>query len=146
MRGVPALLLSFVAGVWCVYLCVVMMEEGNIWVMIVSNVVTLLSGGGLGWVFTIKSLKRQQEADAMKSAQEVYRGVIEDLNQERGRLQGTIERMEAENRERSAKLAGVERQLTVIKRQLSWMKPLLCGVKDCERRKPINLKKGDEIV
>ena len=123
-----------------------MIEESNIWVMIISNVVTLLSGGGLGWVFTIKSLKRQQEADAMKSAQEVYRGVIEDLNQERGRLQGTIERMEAENQERSAKLAGVERQLVVIKRQLSWMKPLLCGVKDCEKRKPINLKKEDEIV
>lgn len=123
-----------------------MIEDSNIWVMIVSNVVTLLSGGGLGWVFTIKSLKRQQEADAMKSAQEVYRGVIEDLNNERGRLQGTIERMEAENAERSAKLAGVERQLSVIKRQLSGMKPLLCGVKDCERRKPINLKSEDEIL
>lgn len=123
-----------------------MIEESNIWVILITNVVTLLSGGGLGWVFTIKSLKRQQEADAMKSAQEVYRGVIEDLNQERGRLQGTIERMEAENQERSAKLAGVERELTLIRRQLSWMKPLLCGVKDCEKRKPINLKEEDEIV
>ena len=123
-----------------------MIEESNIWVILITNVVTLLSGGGLGWVFTIKSLKRQQEADAMKSAQAVYRGVIEDLNQERGRLQGTIERMEAENQERSAKLAGVERELTLIRRQLSWMKPLLCGVKDCEKRKPINLKEEDEIV
>ncbi len=123
-----------------------MIEESNIWVILITNVVTLLSGGGLGWVFTIKSLKRQQEADAMKSAQEVYRGVIEDLNQERGRLQGTIERMEAENQERSAKLAGVERELTLIRRQLSWMKPLLCGVKDCEKRKPINLKEEDEIL
>ena len=123
-----------------------MIEESNIWVMIISNVVTLLSGGGLGWVFTIKSLKRQQEADAMKSAQEVYRGVIEDLNTERNRLQGTIERMEADNKERSAKLAGVERELTVIRRQLSWMKPLLCGVKDCEKRKPINLKDDAEIL
>ena len=123
-----------------------MMEDSNILLMIVSNVVTLLSGGGLGWMFTIKSQKRQQEADAMRSAQEVYRGVIEDLNNERGRLQGTIERMEAENQERSAKLAGVERQLSVIKRQLSGMKPLLCGVKDCDKRKPINLKKEDEIV
>ena len=106
-----------------------MIEESNIWVILITNVVTLLSGGGLGWVFTIKSLKRQQEADAMKSAQEVYRGVIEDLNQER-----------------SAKLAGVERELTLIRRQLSWMKPLLCGVKDCEKRKPINLKEEDEIL
>lgn len=114
--------------------------------MIVSNLVTLVSGGGLGWVFTIRSQKRQQDADAMKSAQEVYRGVIEDLNAERERLKGTIERMAAENDERSAKLAGVERQLSVIKRQLSGMKPLLCGVKDCERRKPINLKSEDEIL
>lgn len=123
-----------------------MIEDSNIWVMVMTNVVTLLSGGGLGWVFTIKSLKRQQEADAMKSAQEVYRGVIEDLNQERGRLQGTIERMEAENTERSQKLAVMERQLTVIKRQLSGMKPLLCGVKDCARRKPINLNDDEEIL
>ena len=82
----------------------------------------------------------------MKSAQEVYRGVIEDLNNERNRLQGTIERMEAENAERSAKLAGVERQLAVIRRQLSGLKPLLCGVKNCPDRKPINLKKDEEIV
>lgn len=123
-----------------------MIEEGNIWVILITNVVTLLSGGGLGWVYTIRSQKRQQDADAMKSAQEVYRGVIEDLNQERGRLKGTIERMEAENQERSAKLASMERELTVIRRQLSWMKPLLCGVKDCERRKPINLKQEDEIA
>ena len=123
-----------------------MIEESNIWVMVFTNVVTLLSGGGLGWLFTIKSEKRRQEADAMKSAQEVYRGVIEDLNNERNRLQGTIERMEAENAERSAKLAGVERQLAVIRRQLSGLKPLLCGVKNCPDRKPINLKKDEEIV
>ena len=138
--------LSFQEGCLSPYICNVMIEDNNIWVILITNVVTLLSGGGLGWVFTIKSLKRQQEADAMKSAQEVYRGVIEDLNQERGRLQGTIERMEAENQERSAKLAGVERELTLIRRQLSWMKPLLCGVKDCEKRKPINLKEEDEIL
>lgn len=123
-----------------------MIEESNIWVMVFSNVVTLLSGGGLGWLFTIKSEKRRQEADAMKSAQEVYRGVIEDLNQERNRLQGTIERMEAENVERSAKLAAIERQLGVMRRQLSWMKPLLCGVKSCPNRKPINLKNDEEFV
>ena len=138
--------LSFLGGGAVFTFADVMMEDTNIWVILITNVVTLLSGGGLGWVFTIKSLKRQQEADAMKSAQEVYRGVIEDLNSERGRLQGTIERMEAENQERSAKLAGVERELTLIRRQLSWMKPLLCGVKDCEKRRPINLKEEDEIL
>ena len=138
--------LSFNGGDGVCYLCGVMIEDSNIWVILITNVVTLLSGGGLGWVFTIKSLKRQQEADAMKSAQEVYRGVIEDLNNERGRLQGTIERMEAENQARSQKLTAVERQLSVIKRQLSGLKPLLCGVKDCERRKPINLRNDEEIV
>lgn len=123
-----------------------MIEDSNIWVILITNVVTLLSGGGLGWVFTIRSQKRQQDADAMKSAQEVYRGVIEDLNQERGRLKGTIERMEAENQERSAKLAAMEKQVTVIRRQLSGMKPLLCGVKDCDRRKPINLRRDEDIL
>ncbi|GEM_PF-673367 len=138
--------LSFQEGCLSPYICNVMIEDNNIWVILITNVVTLLSGGGLGWVFTIKSLKRQQEADAMKSAQEVYRGVIEDLNQERNRLQGTIERMEAENQERSAKLAVMERQVTVIRRQLSGMKPLLCGVKDCDKRRPINLKSDEEIL
>lgn len=123
-----------------------MIEDSNIWVMVFTNVVTLLSGGGLGWLFTIKSEKRRQEADAMKSAQEVYRGVIEDLNNERNRLQGTIERMEAENAERSQKLALMERQLAVIKRQLAWMKPLLCGMRECDKRKPINLKNEEEIL
>lgn len=116
------------------------MEETNIWVVIITNLVTLLSGGGLGWLFTIKSMRKQHEADAMKSAQEVYRGVIEDLNADRQRWQDVAEKLQAELEVAHRELNNIKRQIQSLQRQLAATRFLLCGDMNCLNRQKYTLK------
>ena len=116
------------------------MEETNIWVVIITNLVTLLSGGGLGWLFTIKSMRKQHEADAMKSAQEVYRGVIEDLNADRQRWQDVAEKLQAELEVAHRELNNIKRQIQSLQRQLAATRTLLCGDMNCLNRQKYTLK------
>lgn len=116
------------------------MEDSNIWVIIFTNLVTLLSGGGLGWLFTIKSMRKQHEADAMKSAQEVYRGVIEDLNADRERWQDVAEKLQAELESRDRELSNIKRQIQSLQRQLAATRTLLCGNVDCPKREKYTVK------
>jgi predicted nucleic acid-binding Zn-ribbon protein len=116
------------------------MEETNIWVVIITNLVTLLSGGGLGWLFTIKSMRKQHEADAMKSAQEVYRGVIEDLNADRQRWQDVAEKLQIELEARDRELSNIKRQIQSLQRQLAATRTLLCGDVNCPKRQKYSLK------
>ena len=43
---------------------------------IITHIVTLVLGGGVAWLFTIKYTRRQAEADAMQHFQTVYQGLI----------------------------------------------------------------------
>ena len=68
---------------------------------IITPIVTLVLGGGVAWLFTIKYTRRQAEADAMQHFQTVYQGLIKDLQedrtdlrQERDNLADTIEAMD----------------------------------------------------
>ena len=116
------------------------MEETNIWVVIITNLVTLLIGGGLGWLFTIKSMRKQHEADAMKSAQEVYRGVIEDLNADRQRWQDVAEKLQIELEARDRELSNIKRQIQSLQRQLAATRTLLCGNVNCPNRQKYSVK------
>lgn len=68
---------------------------------IITPVITLIIGGGIAWIFTIKYTRKQAEADAMQHFQTVYQGLINDLKadrtdlrQERDNLAGTIAEMD----------------------------------------------------
>jgi len=44
----------------------------------VLPIITLLAGGGFGWLITINATKRKAEADAFKDVQDIYQQTIED--------------------------------------------------------------------
>ena len=46
---------------------------------IITAIITALCTGGLTWLFTLRYTRKQAEADAMKSVQEVYQELIEDV-------------------------------------------------------------------
>ena len=53
---------------------------------IITAIITALCTGGLTWLFTLRYTRKQAEADAMKSVQEVYQGLIEDMKNDRKEL------------------------------------------------------------
>ncbi len=90
---------------------------------IISTLVSALCSGGLTWVFTIRYARKQAEADSMKSVQEIYQGLVEDLKKERVELRSEIEKLRT--------------TVETNSRDINAMKPKLCGVVACTRRTPI---------
>ncbi|MGM9817177.1 MAG: hypothetical protein ACI304_09025 [Lepagella sp.] len=79
---------------------------------IIVPIITLILGGGIGWIFTIKYTRRQAEADAMQHYQTAYQGLITDLQEDRKALREEI----LELKDRINKLEeGQEKNANVIK-------------------------------
>ena len=97
---------------------------------IIMNVITLLGGGGLGWLFTARWARKkakgeasQQEAVAAKEWQEVYTKALQDSNnindelrKDRQRLLEENEKILAKFKEYDEKIREYEFELSNIKR------------------------------
>ena len=60
---------------------------------IILPIITGILGSGATWLFTIKYDRQQAEASAMEKLQVVYQRMIDDLNEERTRLEKEISQM-----------------------------------------------------
>lgn len=88
--------------------------------IIISALVTAFCSGGLVWIFTVKYTRKQAQADAMKSVQEVYQTTIQDMKQERTELKSEIKELKKE-------VAGNTQDIKE-------MKPFLCYRRGCMDR------------
>lgn len=90
---------------------------------IISTFMSALCSGGLTWLFTIRYARKQAEADSMKSVQEIYQKLVEDLKTEREELKAEIDKLKVT----------VENNT----RDINAMRPKLCGKVSCSIRIPI---------
>lgn len=63
---------------------------------LIYSIVSLLIGGGLTRILTIKYDRKQAEASAMEKLQTVYERMIDDLNEDRVRLEHEITKIKDE--------------------------------------------------
>lgn len=92
--------------------------------ILITTVISSICTGGITWLFTLKYTRKQAEADAMLSVQNVYQQIIEDLKTDRVELKENI-------KELALKVSENEREIKA-------MKPNLCWRKACTQRIPIN--------
>ena len=104
---------------------------------IITAVVTAFCTGGLTWLFTLRYTRKQAEADAMKSVQEVYQKLIEDLKSDRQDLKKRFDELDNKYKEVLHKCNEMEKEIRQNYRVMDTMKPFLCGVKGCLQRKSI---------
>lgn len=104
---------------------------------IITAIISALCTGGLTWLFTLRYTRKQAEADAMKSVQEVYQELIEDMKNDRKELKQRIDDVESQYRELLQKCNEMEKDIRQNARVMDIMKPFLCGVKNCLNRKSI---------
>ena len=88
--------------------------------ILITTVISSICTGGITWLFTLKYTRKQAEADAMLSVQNVYQQIIEDLKTDRVELKENI-------KELALKVSENEREIKA-------MKPNLCGRKACTQR------------
>lgn len=77
---------------------------------IITAVVTAFCTGGLTWLFTLRYTRKQAEADAMKSVQEVYQKLIEDLKSDRQDLKKRFDELDNKYKEVLHKCNEMEKQ------------------------------------
>lgn len=111
-------------------------------------ILTLLAGGGLGWIVTIKSTKKKADAEAMASVQDVYQQTIEDLNKycndlrsDRNNLRADRDEMRQRNKELEEKIDGLQKDIQKMRMEIAnceemikRLTPLSCYVVDCQNR------------
>lgn len=96
---------------------------------IILNILTLLGGGGLGWLFTARWERKkakgeasQQEAVAAKEWQEVYTKALQDSNDLNDELRKDRQRLIEENEKILAKFKEYDEKLHEYEQELSNIK------------------------
>lgn len=138
------------------------MEEGFVidWGTAIVSILTLLLGGSVGWLFTIRQMRRKADgeaqqvvADSWKSVQDVYQQTIQDLNgymedirNDRNHFREERDKQRAENDELRKRYIEMENQILELKkivarqgRKIEALSPFLCGVVACMTRKKVDI-------
>lgn len=125
----------------------------------VIPILTLLCGGGLGWLFTLRATRKKADADAMKCVQDVYQQTIDDLNKyvsdirtDRNALRKDRDEMRDENKRLQDKLDKLENDIRDLRnvvarnsRKVDAMRPLVClKAPTCTMRADINIVTEEE--
>lgn len=144
------------------------MEQGIIidWGTVIVSIVTLLLGGSIGWLFTIRAMRRKADgeaqqvvADSWKSVQDVYQQTIADLNgycedirKDRNQLRADRDQHREENARLREKYIDMEEQIMELKkivarqgRKIEAITPFLCGVVGCVTRSKVEITEDIEV-
>lgn len=144
------------------------MEQGIVidWGTVIVSIVTLLLGGSIGWLFTIRAMRRKADgeaqqvvADSWKSVQDVYQQTIADLNgycedirKDRNQLRADRDQHREENARLREKYIDMEEQIMELKkivarqgRKIEALTPFLCGVGGCLNRSKVEIMEDADI-
>jgi len=107
--------------------------DNELFNIIATHIVTLLAGGGLSWIFTIRYTRKKEEADATKTSQEIYQDIITDLNTDRNRLIEEKAQLRSELDDTKNKVRRLDKQsdtlqnqVQLVNRKLNEVLPLTC--------------------
>lgn len=143
------------------------MEQGFVidWGTVIVSALTLLLGGGIGWIFTIRQMRRKADgeaqqviADSWKSVQDVYQQTIADLNgycedirKDRNHLRDERDQHREENEKLRQKYLEMEDQIIKLKnaiarqgRKIEALSPFLCGVVGCMKRSKVEIREDED--
>ncbi len=117
---------------------------------IITTLLGLLAGGGLSWVFTLKSARRAAQAEVIGKEQENMRAVAEEWHRMAEERQEVLQALRSEVARNESKIdelykeisklrtsldechkTAAEMQITITKNE-----PMLCHVRSCPNRKP----------
>jgi len=101
----------------------------------IGYVVSAICSGGIAWIATIKWTRKQAEADALKSMQDVYQELIEDLKVDREDLKRDNGALRNTLRELQDRISALENAMKESERKMDAMRPFMCSVTDCKNRR-----------
>lgn len=101
---------------------------------LVGYIISAVASGSIAWLATIKWTRKQAEADAMESVQNVYQELIEDLKRDREELKTENHQLREELRSIHSRMVELESKCNDNERRIEQMVPYLCYCKNCPNR------------
>ena len=134
---------------------------------VIIPILTLVCGGGLGWVLHIKAERKKAEgeashtqAEAARSWQDVYQQTVDDLQKycndirtDRDHLRSDRNELRKENEEMRKKWKLLEDEISELRQQVARngrmvesMRPFLCAKLVCGERMKIDVEEAKRHV
>ncbi len=106
----------------------------EIWTIIITGVVTLLTGSGLGGLLTLRYTRKQAQNDATSGVQDIYQQMITDLTRDRNFYQEQTEQLRTQIADLNRKVERLESEVRENRQTLKELQPSLCGMSNCANR------------
>lgn len=128
------------------------------WFDVLLSLLGIIFGGGVTWLFTVNSMRKKADAEAMAAVQDVYQQAIEDMKgysddirRDRDELRGERNELRKENEEMRKKYVEMEDTINDLKnaiaeqgRKIALLSPFLCGIAGCLKRKKVTIEDEDD--
>ena len=128
------------------------------WVNVLLSILGIIFGGGVTWLFTVNSMRKKADAEAMAAVQDVYQQTIEDMKgysddirRDRDELRGERNELRKENEEMRKKYVEMEETINDLKnaideqgRKIELLSPFLCGIAGCLRREKVTIEDASD--
>lgn len=106
----------------------------EMWTIVITGLVTMVTGGGLGGLITARYTRKQAKNEAEKGMQEIYQQMIDNLMEDRNFYQSQTEQLREQIADLNRKVDRLESEVRENRKTMREWQPNLCGRHPCPQR------------
>ena len=106
----------------------------ELWTIIITGVVTMLTGSGIGSLVTLRYTRKQAENEAILGKQNIYQKIIDDLMDDRNFYKDLTDTLKEQVIVLEQKVEQLDREVRENRQALKDLQPSLCGRQNCAQR------------
>lgn len=101
---------------------------------IITGLVTLLTGSGIGSLITMRYTRQKEKNEATRGLQDIYQQMIDDLTKDRNFYKDQTEQLREQIVGLNMKVERLEKEVRENRQALKELQPSLCGRSNCAQR------------
>lgn len=102
--------------------------------IIITGLVTMLTGSGIGSLITMRYTRRQAKNEATRGLQDIYQQMLDDLTKDRNFYKDQTEQLREQIVGLNMKVERLEKEVRENRQALKELQPSLCGRSNCTQR------------
>ncbi len=113
--------------------------------ILLTALVTLVTGGGLGSLVTLRWSRMSAKNEAQKGMQDIYQELMDDLKRDRDFYKEQSEQLREQIATLNLKVEQLEREVRENRQSLKDLQPNLCGRSGCAQRIYMSIYKQRKV-
>lgn len=104
------------------------------WTIIITGLVSMLTGSGIGSLVTLRFTREQAENEAILGKQNIYQKIIDDLMDDRNFYKDLTDTLKEQVIVLEQKVEHLDKEVRENRQALKDLQPSLCGRSNCVQR------------